>query len=222
MRKLNKIIAALFLAVFTISFSVIAVLNIRPVYYASMDRIQAQNPQYSKEMMKENYDILIDYLNPLDNSRLELQGFEMSPQGEFHFEEVKVLFNLVYIAALVSLIVSIGFFLYFLRQRDLTYIRYSAFLTFLIPLLLLIPFALDFSRSFVVFHELAFSNDYWIFDPRIDPVINILPEWFFMIEAFLMVILMAILAVIQFFIGKGRGRDNGSNVYYDQRKYLIK
>lgn len=222
MRKLNKVIAALFLAVFTISFSVIAVLNIRPVYYASIDRIQAQSPQYSKEMMKENYDILIDYLNPLDNSRLELEGFEMSPQGEIHFEEVKVLFNMVYIAALISLIASIGFFIYFRMRGDLSYIRLSAVFTFLIPLILLIPFILDFSRSFVIFHELAFSNDYWIFDPRIDPVINILPEWFFMIEAFLMVILMAILAVIKFFIGKGSGKGDGSNVYYDQRKYLIK
>ena len=40
--------------------------------------------------------------------------------------------------------------------------------------------ALDFDRAFVVFHELFFpGKDNWIFDSRLDPIINMLPEEFF-------------------------------------------
>ena len=38
----------------------------------------------------------------------------------------------------------------------------------------------DFDAMFVKFHQLFFPNkDNWIFDPRYDQIINILPEQFF-------------------------------------------
>ena len=40
--------------------------------------------------------------------------------------------------------------------------------------------ALNWDQVFVTFHKLFFSNDYWIFDPRTDPVITILPDEFFL------------------------------------------
>jgi integral membrane protein (TIGR01906 family) len=64
----------------------------------------------------------------------------------------------------------------------------------------------NFSRAFVVFHEIAFSNDYWIFDPRIDPVIRILPEWFFMYAAFLILLYMVLLALLTLLLGKTFGK----------------
>ncbi len=40
--------------------------------------------------------------------------------------------------------------------------------------------ALDFDRAFVIFHKLFFpGKDNWLFDPRKDPVINMLPAEFF-------------------------------------------
>ncbi len=47
------------------------------------------------------------------------------------------------------------------------------------PLLLTVPILLNFEKSFIIFHKLLFRNDYWIFNPDLDPVINILPEEFF-------------------------------------------
>lgn len=37
----------------------------------------------------------------------------------------------------------------------------------------------DFTKYFVIFHEIFFSNDLWILDPRTDLLINIVPEPFF-------------------------------------------
>lgn len=38
----------------------------------------------------------------------------------------------------------------------------------------------DFTKYFVMFHHIFFSNDLWILDPRTDMLINIVPEGFFM------------------------------------------
>lgn len=37
----------------------------------------------------------------------------------------------------------------------------------------------DFSKYFVVFHEIFFTNDLWLLDPQTDLLINIVPEPFF-------------------------------------------
>lgn len=38
----------------------------------------------------------------------------------------------------------------------------------------------DFTRYFIMFHHIFFSNDLWILDPDTDMLINIVPEGFFM------------------------------------------
>lgn len=192
-----------------ISGSVILGLNIRLLYYFNIPRIQALNEEYSGGLIRSNYDILIDYLNPFYRGKLQLDGLAMSPQGEFHFYEVKVIFDLIYILFAVTLILSLFIYMRQRRERELGYMKKAAILTFIIPVILGIPFIVDFSRAFVIFHEIAFSNDYWIFDPRIDPVIKILPEWFFMYAAFLILILMLLSAVLFYVIGSRSMRKSG-------------
>ena len=51
--------------------------------------------------------------------------------------------------------------------------------------------ALDFERAFITFHQIVFRNNYWVFDYRSDPVINILPETFFM-HCFIMIVIIVI------------------------------
>ncbi len=40
-------------------------------------------------------------------------------------------------------------------------------------------FATNFTKYFIIFHEIFFNNDLWILDPRTDLLINIVPEPFF-------------------------------------------
>ena len=37
----------------------------------------------------------------------------------------------------------------------------------------------DFTRYFILFHHLVFTNDFWMLDPAADMLINIVPEGFF-------------------------------------------
>jgi integral membrane protein (TIGR01906 family) len=39
---------------------------------------------------------------------------------------------------------------------------------------------INFEQVFIFFHELLFRNRDWIFDPNSDPVINMLPDTFFL------------------------------------------
>ena len=40
-------------------------------------------------------------------------------------------------------------------------------------------FYIDFTKCFTIFHEIFFTNDLWLFDPRYDYMIRMLPEGFF-------------------------------------------
>lgn len=56
----------------------------------------------------------------------------------------------------------------------------KAFLVFVGILVFLgIAFTIDFTKCFTVFHEIFFTNDLWLFDPRTDYMIRMLPEGFF-------------------------------------------
>ena len=39
--------------------------------------------------------------------------------------------------------------------------------------------ATNFNKVFILFHEIFFTNDLWLFDPRTDYMIRMLPEGFF-------------------------------------------
>jgi integral membrane protein (TIGR01906 family) len=61
----------------------------------------------------------------------------------------------------------------------------------------------DFSQAFVRFHELAFSNDLWILDPRTDYLIMLYPEGFWLDATLRIAMLSAVEAVVVGAVGLG-------------------
>ena len=61
----------------------------------------------------------------------------------------------------------------------------------------------DFSQAFVKFHEMAFSNDLWMLDPRTDYLIMLYPEGFWLDATLRIAMLSAIEAVVVGGIGLG-------------------
>lgn len=53
----------------------------------------------------------------------------------------------------------------------------------------------NFTKYFTIFHEIFFSNDLWLLDPRTDNLINLLPEAFFMDTA-LRILICFVLSVL--------------------------
>lgn len=71
---------------------------------------------------------------------------------------------------------------------------------FAVALALIGIISTDFSKYFVVFHKIFFSNDLWILDPRTDMLINIVPEGFFFDTAARIALVFAVIVVV-FFVG---------------------
>ena len=180
--KISNLIMGLALGIFILGFSVKFVLNFTPLYsfdisYLSID----ERIGMDKEALLENYKTVIRYIESPSINKLVFPDFPMSREGEIHFYEVKEIFNKFEYLFYGSLIVLIVFILYRWKNRikDYSYLKVGAYLSLILPLLLALPFAVNFSRAFVIFHELFFDNDYWIFDPATDPIILALPEEFF-------------------------------------------
>ena len=97
------------------------------------------------------------------------------------------------------------------RKKNTEYLLLAGILTVGIPAVLAAFIAMNWNKVFVLFHKLIFNNDYWIFDPRTDPVIMILPDAFFMHCALLilaLVVLGSALCLLLYGIAKRKKKEN--------------
>lgn len=130
------------------------------------------------------------FAGPSETLRFEV--LPMSIPGEIHFKEVKALFKFAFNGMILSGIVALIAGGYLISQRKLAFLNKGSLLVLLIPALLSIPVLIDFNATFIKFHEIAFSNNYWIFDPALDPIIRYLPESLFMKNTIIILFLIVI------------------------------
>ena len=190
----NGAIGVLFL-IFFISLGLSVALYFRPLYYIGMDRISAETGA-PVEMIKENYDALIDWCSPFCTEKLDFPSLPESASGVSHFVEVKVIFNLFFVMLFVTPLFLAGLiYLQHLRGSS-SWMLASPIIVCVLPLLIGLACAIDFNRIFVLFHQLVFNNDDWLFSPTEDPIILFLPERFFMQCALIIVATVLIGCVV--------------------------
>ena len=156
----------------------------------------------SFESIMENYRVLLSYLHFPWIDQLVLPNFPVSASGAFHFYEVKLLFYLNYGLLFLSMV---GSFFYLRKLKEIQgfwRLRPVFRLAIIIPFLLLFVLALDFDWLFVKFHEIAFNNDAWLFNPTTDPIINVLTQEFFMYSFMLFFLLIELFFVSSYFYVK--------------------
>jgi len=152
-----------------------------------------------------NYRRIIHYTNWPWITTLYMPDFPMSTTGEFHFWEVKVIFQVLQVIALLF----VAWLIYAKRkQKQLrAYFNACANLTFFIFGSFLVIMLIDFDFFFYWFHRTFFNNDYWIFHPAYDPIILALPWELFMIKGFIIIGLLFLVATvikIRFYLKKRR------------------
>ena len=174
------------------ALSCLFIINSRSLYMLVMKplHISARSGLSSDEILK-NYNVLIDYCSPFTHSRLTFPTLPSSSSALSHFAEVKHLFSLLYLLAAACLL-SVRLFLRHMDAPDCSSILKKAGRGCLFfPLCLCLLFTLDFHDVFFAIHRVLFHNNDWLFDSATDPVILLLPEEFFRICGFaVMVILM--------------------------------
>lgn len=164
-----------------ISLSVFITLNFRQLYYWDIDHLKiSETTGYSKEEIKSNYDELIDYNVLPGKKELVFPTLPMSEPGRIHFVEVKRIFMAFEWIGMGALILGVAGTILMRKKKEYGYLKITAIITIVIPVVLGAIVALNWETAFVAFHHIFFNNDYWIFDPVKDPVITILPDTFFL------------------------------------------
>lgn len=61
---------------------------------------------------------------------------------------------------------------------------------------------IDFSRFWVLFHEIFFTNDLWLLDPNVSVMINMFPEEFFngMVMRIILTFILCFLVMVRLYI----------------------
>lgn len=172
---------------FSVCISIVIIVGVinftvgfKQLYYFDIDYLNiSELSGLSEDDIKLNYDYLIDYNLNKNVSEFKLPTLKSSPQGKIHFEEVRNIFqNINKLAKLLLVVFLVGIILS-VKNKNIKILKTTSITLIIMPLLLTVPILLNFEKSFIIFHKLLFRNDYWIFNPNLDPVINILPEEFF-------------------------------------------
>lgn len=211
-RFLKDTLFSLYLLISSIIFSVLITLNISPLLYSFFLNFKGLPAisNLSKNQIMSDYNNIIHYLNSPYETTLKFENFKMSPTGEYHFLEVKSIFTSVYLAALACLILGIILFILLKKFKLKIYLRvFNLFFyeVLIICSLILLGFYFNFSKVFTLFHKVFFNNDYWIFDPKKDPIINVLPESYFLFLATVVILLVLLFSIV-------------SKVFYSLKKSL--
>ncbi len=198
--KPTNILIGIIFTLFFISIGVIAAVNFRFIYYFDINYLDIPaSSGYDVETIKENYDALIDYNSPFFKGDLEFPSLPSSKEGLQHFVEVKNIFVSIYGIFGVTLILLIFIIIYKAKKKDTSYLLVSSITVLVLPIIILLGCMVNFDAAFVLFHKLFFRNDFWLFDPALDPVINILPDTFFL-HSLLVIIFFVFLGSITLYL----------------------
>ena len=183
MKRIKKILIALVIALCTLMTCIaigLGIIHISGFIY-DIDLEALDIPEtsgYSKDVCLENYDWVMDYLSPFNDEEFHLPSMEYSQVGSIHFQDCRVLFFNIYLVGAVCFII-LALMLFFIKKDKFVY-RLSGVLTLGLPMAVGLAMAINFDWAFTLFHKVLFNDQSWIFDPRYDPIISILPAEFFM------------------------------------------
>ena len=209
MRKIINLIFSVIFSVLIIITIVKFTVGFKQLYYFDINYLNIPILSgLSKEEIKENYDYMIDYNLGKDNREFELPTIKSSKQGKIHFEEVRdifqsmnKMFNILLLLSMIGVVINI-------LDKNIEVLKTTSKTLILLPMMLMLPIVINFSGSFVLFHKIMFDNDYWIFDPSLDPVINILPEEFFFHAGVIILILIIIASLANYLIYRFLKREH--------------
>ncbi len=206
MKHLLPFLCGLSAAIFLICLAATLTLNAGFLYDADIDRYAlTETTGLSKEEIRANFQAMVDYNNLGGPETLEFPTFPMSEGGRIHFEEVRRVFHAMEYGAILFGIVAFLGILTCEKKRLITCRLWSGVLTIALPAVCGIFAAAAWDRLFVLFHQLVFRNDYWIFDAATDPVITILPDGYFL-HCLILIVVIAFAGAAAFLLWYFAGR----------------
>lgn len=132
----------------------------------------------TKAELLHNFNVLMVYLTSPFSQVLDMPDFPSSASGLKHFADVKLLFHLTQVIAVLTTIPALLFF----KSKDKIFFQKVFLGAALVPVVVsLIGVMIGFENFFTLFHQVLFPGDSsWLFNPATDPIIWVLPEMFFL------------------------------------------
>ena len=212
--KITSLLLILSIIIFTITFSIGLPIYVRPFYYAHIEALDMPYwTDLSADTIREAYDEVLDYLT-LPGGEFGAGVLKYSEEGASHFADCKKLFNLNLWAMLISAAVMITVLLLNKKGRVTIY-NFRGFIppfwagVGTLSLFLTIGglAAINFDVAFEVFHKLFFpGKDNWLFNPRVDEIITVMPFEFFRNCAILILSSVVVTSVTLIIIGVRKKR----------------
>ena len=202
----NKFLTILFgisVAIAILTFCIGLPIYCRFFYYLQISPLKIDSiTGYSIQEIKIAYNEMLNYL-VLPNKSFSAGVFSYTENFALHMAAVKKLFTL----NLVAFIISFTIIIVLLVLEKIKKIRlckpFNLGVSFFSCLSLISTFivigvlcVIDSDKAFIIFHDIFFMGENWIFDPSTDPIINVLPEQFFFNCGILILVSMIIICII--------------------------
>ncbi len=186
---------------FILCASIFLVLLMKPLYSLDVKLLKIpETSGYSAEICRKNFSVLIDYNMFWGPSELKFPDFPMSENAAVHFAEVRRIFVAAEITALVSAALLAAGCPLAKRKKAFGWLPGGIILTLAMVAVVGFGCAFFWEKTFVLMHKILFRNDFWLFDPVTDPVINILPDQVFLHLGAAIMFLMVVFMVIAWII----------------------
>lgn len=180
--KFKDVLGIASIFVFILTAAIALTILATPIYQFSLNWLDIpERVGMSYDQIMDNYRAVMEYLHFPWVGTLVFPDFPVSEMGAFHFWEVKILFYINYAALWLAGISSFFYIRQLKRINGIWRLIQPFKIAIFVPFILLLVLAIDFDAMFVLFHEILFNNDAWIFSPVTDPIITVLPQEFFML-----------------------------------------
>lgn len=217
-KNIVKGFLAFFIAIFIVTFAIAVPILFRPYYFWNVKLLGIEEESgYTHDEIKAAFNELMDYMTDITGKKEFSTGpLAFSESGKAHFEDCKKLFMLDFIALGVSAVyIAVVTVLVKTGKLDMRYKKRSPAFWGVVGLGAFVGVAgvwaiIDFDGFFETFHHIAFpGKTNWVFDPRKDEIINILPAEVWMSFGILIVALVAVFIVVILATEKRRRKKYG-------------
>ncbi|MDD5177839.1 MAG: TIGR01906 family membrane protein [Candidatus Nanoarchaeia archaeon] len=149
-----------------------------------------------KETVTNETQNIMDYLK----GKADLTTNFFNEKEKLHLKDVKTLIFVANILFYLSLVLMLGFLIYFIKTKNIKEIKVSLSIACVsVLVILLVLFLFDFSDLFLEFHKILFSNNLWLLNPLEDKLIIMFPEPFFykiLIEIVMNILLITAIIIL--------------------------
>lgn len=219
MKRVISVLLAILIPFILFIASITALSQIPFFYSHGFDKLGTVENAGIDVKSKEIADMMVDYIT---GNREEFQmeadvnGIKrelFNPKEQKHMEDVRQLIHLGNKISIIGLIAAVFLYIFlYMKYKNSLRTAYKisiSIFVFFLAAMALISF-IDFNEGFTIFHELLFTNDLWLLDPKQDILIILMPLEFFMdaLKTALMIniFVMIIIGVITWKITKTRKR----------------